>query len=106
MALDPNEIEERLRLAGNDWSDLDYAASLLEETKKSVRAELVNKAEGGSMAAKESQAEADPVYKLHITNMCAARRDANRAKVKYDSAKVWVDLVRTSEATKRQEMRG
>lgn len=101
---DPNEIAERMRLAGEDWSDKDAAANLLEETKKSVLAELINNADGSSMAAKESQAQADPAYKLHLTNMVNARKEANRARVKYDSARAWVELIRTSEATRRTEM--
>ena len=105
MKFDPTEIAERMRLAGEEWSDLDAAANMLEETRKSVLAELMNQAEG-SMAARESEALADPVYKLHITNMVTARKEANRARVKYDTAKAWVELVRTSEATKRAELRG
>lgn len=106
MSFDPNLIAERMRLAGEEWSDLDCAANLLEESRKSVLAELVNQSKGGSIAAKESEALADPAYKLHITNMVNARRDANRARVRYDTAKAWVELVRTSEATKRAELRG
>ena len=106
MNFNPNEIAERMRLAGEEWSDLDAAANMLEETRKSVLAELVNQSKGGSIAAKESEALANPAYKLHLTNMVNARREANRARVKYDTSKMWVELVRTSEATKRQEMRG
>jgi hypothetical protein len=106
MQFNPNEIAERMRLAGEDWSDLDCAANLLEESRKSVLAELVNQSSGGSIAAKESEALANPAYRLHITNMVNARREANRARVKYDTSKAWVELVRTFEATKRQEMRG
>jgi hypothetical protein len=106
LNFNPNEIAERMRLAGEEWSDLDAAANMLEETRKSVLAELVNQSKGGSIAAKESEALANPAYKLHLTNMVNARREANRARVKYDTSKMWVELVRTSEATKRQEMRG
>ncbi len=106
MRFDPTEIAERMRLAGEEWSDLDCAANLLEESRKSVLAELVNQSKGGSIAAKESEALANPAYKLHITNMVNARREANRARVKYDTARAWVELVRTSEATKRAELRG
>ena len=106
MQFNPNEIAERMRLAGEEWSDLDCAANLLEESRKSVLAELVNQSSGGSIAAKESEALANPAYRLHITNMVNARRDANRARVRYDTAKAWVELVRTSEATKRAELRG
>lgn len=106
MRFDPTEIAERMRLAGEEWSDLDAAANMLEETRKSVLAELVNQSKGSSIAAKESEALADPVYKLHITNMVNARKEANRARVKYDTARAWVELVRTSEATKRAELRG
>jgi hypothetical protein len=106
MQFNPNEIAERMRLAGEEWSDLDAAANMLEETRKSVLAELVNQSKGGSIAAKESEALANPAYKLHLTNMVNARREANRARVKYDTSKMWVELVRTSEATKRAELRG
>lgn len=106
MAFNPTEIAERMRLAGEEWSDLDCAANLLEESRKSVLAELINQSSGGSIAAKESEALANPAYKLHITNMVNARREANRARVKYDTARAWVELVRTSEATKRAELRG
>lgn len=105
MRLDPNEIAERMRLAGEEWADLDAAANMLEESRKSVLAELTNQSEG-SMAARESEALANPAYRLHITNMVTARKDANRARVKYDTARAWVELVRTSEATKRAEMKG
>lgn len=101
----PNEIAERMRLAGEEWSDLDAAANMLEETRKSVLAELMNQSQASSMAARESDALADPAYKLHVTNMVNARKDANRARVKYDTARAWVELVRTSEATKRAEMK-
>jgi len=105
MAFSPNEIAERMRLAGEEWSDLDAAANMLEETRKSVLAELVNQSKGGSIAAKESEALANPAYRLHLTNMVNARREANRARVKYDTSRMWVELVRTSEATKRAEMK-
>jgi len=101
--MDANEIHEKLVTAGEQWADMDAAASLLEETRKTVLAELMNRAEG-SMAARESIALADAAYRLHVANMVAARKEANRAKVKYDSAKAWCELVRTQEATKRAEM--
>ena len=101
--MDTEQIHERLVTAGESWADLDAAASLLEETKKSVLAELMNKAEG-SMAARESEALADAVYRHHVTTMVTARKEANRAKVRYDSAKAWVELMRTQESTRRAEM--
>lgn len=100
---DPNRIYHEIVTAGEDWSDKDAAANLLEETKKSVLAELVNSSEGGSMAAKESNALADPAFKLHITKMVAARKEANRAKVKYDAVRVLAEMRRTQESTRRAE---
>ncbi len=105
MALDPNTVAERMRLAGEEWSDLDAAANMLEETRKSVLAELTNQAKAKSATERESLALADPAYKLHIANMVNARKDANRARVKYDTARAWVELVRTTEATRRAEMK-
>lgn len=100
---DPDRIYHEIVTAGEDWSDKDAAANLLEETRKTVLAELVNQAEGGSIAARESQALADPAFKLHVTKMVAARKEANRAKVRYDAVRVLAEMRRTQESTRRAE---
>lgn len=99
----PEEIYERLRMAGEDWVDKDAAANLLEETKKTVLAELMGGFQGSS-AERERNALADSAYRLHLTKMNAARKEANRAKVKYDSMKVLAEMRRTQESTRRHEM--
>lgn len=99
----PERIFHELNQAGDDWADKESAAELLEETRKTILAELVNQAEGSSMAAKENLALADPAYKLHITKMVSARKEANRAKVKYDAVRVLAEMRRTQESTRRAE---
>ena len=99
------ELHERLRLAGEEWAEADYAASLLEETKKSVLSQEMQRFAGLSNAAAEAKAMGSDVYLNHIREMSAARREANKARVRYDSAKMFVELLRTQEATKRAEMR-
>jgi hypothetical protein len=88
--------------AGEDWADKEAAAELLEETKKTVLAELMS-SEQGTNADRERRALANPAYKLHLTNMVAARKEANRAKVRYDSGKVLAEMRRTQESTRRAE---
>ena len=98
----PEAIYRQLLQAGEEWTDKEAAAELLEETRKTVLAELMAKA-GGSTAERERVALADPAFKLHVTNMVAARKEANRARVRYDSAKVLAELRRTQESTRRIE---
>lgn len=101
---DPNRIYAALIAAGSTWADREAAASLLEETKKTVLAELKNQATGSSDAARETEALAKPEFRLHVTNMVTARRDANRAKVAYDAQKVLGELRRTEQSNLRAEM--
>ena len=98
----PEGIYRSLLEAGEDWTDKEAAADLLEETRKTVLAELMQGLQG-TAAERERNALADPAYRLHVTNMTAARREANRARVKYDSAKVLAELRRTQESTRRIE---
>lgn len=102
---DTDRIYKQLADAGEDWADKQAAAEILEETKKSVLAELMT---GGgsndSHAKRESAALANPAYKLHLTNMVSARKEANRAKVRYDSMKVLAEMRRTQESTRRAEI--
>lgn len=99
---DPEAIYRKLEATGDAWVDCNAAAEILEETKKSVLAELMNGKEGPK-TERESQALASPVYKLHLTNMVAARKEANRARVKYDSMRVLAEMRRTQESTRRAE---
>lgn len=99
---DPEEIYRRLESAGDDWVDKNAAAELFEETKKTVLAERMTIFQGSS-AERERMALADAVYKLHLTNMVMARKEANRARVKYDSVRVLAELRRTQESTRRAE---
>ena len=93
MKFDSDRAYDALIRSGDDWADKDAAASILEETKKSVLAKLVN-ALAGSMAARKSLALADPVYTQHLELMVEARREAIKSKVRYDSAKTLADMRR------------
>jgi hypothetical protein len=99
-------IAERLASAGEEWADKEAAASLLEDTRKRVRAQVAvaHIAEGASAAKAELLAEASDQYHEHLQAMVEARKAANIARVNYDAGKTWTDLVRTQEATKRAEM--
>lgn len=98
----PEAIYKQLLQAGEDWADKEAGADVLEETKKTVLAELMNGLDG-SASERERRALADPAFRLHLTNMTTARKEANRARVRYDACKVLAELRRTQESTRRVE---
>lgn len=99
--INPQEVYERLVTAGDDYADKNAAAEILEETKKVELARLMNGLEG-SQAAKEAEALCNPLYCSFLGRMIEARKEANKAKVKYESAKMFAELLRTKAATERQ----
>lgn len=103
-SIDAEEIFTRIVKAGEDWADAEAAASMLEEARKSVLAKLMNEAAATSIAGKEMMALADEQYEAHIKAMVTARKAANKARVRYDSAKVLAELRRSEESTRRAEM--
>jgi hypothetical protein len=102
--MDPDKIHHALIKAGEEWADAEAAAELLEETRKSVLARLMNEQSVPAVAAKEMLALADPSYSEFVAGMVKARKAANKAKVKYDSAKILAELRRSQESTRRAEM--
>lgn len=99
---DPEAIYQKLSDAGEEWADKDAAANILEETKKTLLAELMTGFQG-SNAERERNALADTTYKHHLKTMVSARKDANRAKVRYDAMRVLAEMRRTQESTRRAE---
>ena len=115
---DPKRLTADVISVGESWVDHDAAASALEETKKTMLARLTMEyiAGGSSGALGEkpkampvSQAElkalSDPRYEQHLELMVAARQEANRARVRYDLGRMRLELMRSLQATMRNEMR-
>lgn len=103
MSFDPAKTYASLIKAGEDWSDAKAAADLLEKTEKSFLAKLMVESGGKTSAEKEMLALADPRYAEFCEGMVAARRTANKLRVRYDSAKTLSELRRSQEATARAE---
>ena len=106
LTYDPAKLVERLVQAGEEWADKNAAAELLEETKSTLLATLaVAHIEIGDSAAKaELRAKSSAAYADHLKDMVEARRQANRARVRYDSGRVFGDHIRTKAATERAQM--
>lgn len=104
MKLNSDRAYESLIQSGEDWADKEAAASILEETKKSVLARIKNTVGAKSDAAAETQALCHPDYLEHLSVMVEARKVATKAKVRYDSAKILAEMRRSEESTRRAEM--
>lgn len=104
--IDQDKITQRLVEAGEEWADAEAAAQLLEETRKPLKGNIMAElmAAGKAVTAAESLAYADTRYVEHVKQMVNARHAANKAKVRYDSGKIFTELLRTKEATRRTEM--
>ena len=114
LLLDPDKEMNEVERLGIEWANADEKARLLEETKKTLLAQISldyaskAKASGGkplSAAQAEMLAYADVRFEAHLQGMTAAKGEANRARVKYDRASGRVDLLRSLVAARREEMR-
>ena len=110
---DPEALTAAVIAEGETWADEDAAASALEETRKTVLAELTLEVQAAALVEKgaklpitqaETRAMADPRYREHIAQMVNHRKLANRARVRYDLGKMRLELMRSVQATLRNEM--
>jgi len=103
--VDANELYHKLTQAGDDWADKQAAYNVLDDTKNAVLAQLMLKSNATSVAAKEIEAKASKEYTEHVKHTQEAMKLALKAKVNYESIKIWIDLKRSEEATRRAEMK-
>ena len=116
--IEPTAITTLVADAGAEWYMEDAAASSLEESKKSVLARFVLEymdqgipsdkpgvpPKPMSFVQAEQRGLADPRFEAHIEMMVSSRRRANLARVRYDMGKVFLELQRSAQSTRRQEM--
>lgn len=105
MQLDANELYHKLTQAGNDWADKQAAFNVLDDTKNAVLAQLMLNSQAQSVAAKEVEAKASKEYTDHVKATQEAMKAALKAKVNYEAIKIWIELKRSEEATRRAEMK-
>jgi hypothetical protein len=107
------EISEQFRLAGEDWADLDAAAYILKETKKSVLAEkkqkLVDEHAVRGVKLPDSHAErmvlASSDWREHVMAIAESNRKANHAWVRVEYIKMLDWERKDRNANARAEMR-
>jgi hypothetical protein len=109
-AVIPEEIDavyHQMQHLGTKWADAHAEAEMLEEAKKCVLATITLHyiSDGGTKAAAEVQAYASQEYQDHVKKMVEARRKANLAKIELESVKTHLNLTRTYEASRREEMK-
>lgn len=114
---DLNAAVEEVIKNGERWADQNAAAAALEETRKSTVSSLAlgfietgivdvaGRVKPCPVSQAELRAHADPAYATHLELMVAARRESDRARVRYDLSRLKLDMVRTLMSTARQEMR-
>ncbi len=99
---------------GLEWAEKHETASLLEETKKTLLAQLIGELmsasrkegrKGLSFAQAETEALADVRYEAHLRAMTEARCEANKARVRHETAGVRLEMMRSLMATQREAMR-
>ena len=86
------------------WAELDGRARELEELRKTVFSEIVNRSNAKSVAKAEHEAFASHEYRVHVKKMVQARTEANVAKAHVDGLKIQFEKWRTMQATRRTEM--
>lgn len=92
---------------GDIWADANAAASLLEETRRSVRARMSRGYRKGGLGVSDAEAaaESSPEYVAHVEAMVEARRLADRAKIRLDSFKVAWETAKVVAYVEKQAMK-
>ena len=105
-SFDPNVMMKKAEELGTQSAEADAAHRLLEDTKKTLLAQITNEflEQGRNKTTAETMAMASKEYAEHIKQLGQARRDKNLSLVKYNSYKKWLDLIQTKEANLRAEM--
>jgi hypothetical protein len=102
--MEPTAITTLVADAGAEYFQNDAAASVLEYMETRVAGTAGGAPKAISFAQAEQRALADPSYEAHIEMMVSARKNANLSRVRYDMGRMYLELQRSANATRRQEM--
>ena len=103
MDLSPGKLAHELEQRGLDWADKDAAFKALDDVTKTMLSECIAdlNEKPKSMSEAEVKARRSPKYRDHLKALGDSRREANRSKVNYDTYRVYIEMLRSAEATNR-----
>jgi hypothetical protein len=102
-------LEQRIVTAekyGKEWADKYEVWLQLDESKKNFLASLMNDLDSGDMseAKLERLARGSKEFKDFITNLCLAKGQELRSKIRYENAVAFYEAGRTQQANERVKM--
>lgn len=102
-------LSEQFRIIAKKWVDADAAASLLEETKTAVLAQMMSRQIGKTgditVSRAEMQVKASDEWSSFVSEMVEARKKAALFKVQLEYIRMQFSEWQSREATKRAEMK-
>jgi hypothetical protein len=98
-------LSEQFRVIAKKWVDADAAASMLEETKSSVLAQMMAGQGDMPVSRAEMNVKASGEWREYVKNMVEAREKASLLKVQLEYIRMRFHEWQSHEATKRAEMK-
>lgn len=104
-----DEAYNKIVAAGDRWAEANFQAQQLEDTEKTFLYQLaldLMDVEQVSMATAEKIARGSTEFEAFVKRKCEVRREANKARVRYDAVRVLADMRRTEAANERKALGG
>jgi len=103
--IDPAELAERLRLAWENWAVLNGEALASKKEMDRVHAQLMISCGNIAVSKAEIEADASEAYQEAVGKWVTAETEANKARGVRESLSVYIDLLRSLESSKREELK-
>ena len=98
-------LSEQFRVIAKKWVDADSAASMLEETKSSVLAQMMAGQGDMPVSRAEMNVKASGEWREYVKSMVEAREKASLLKVQLEYIRMRFHEWQSHEASKRAEMK-
>jgi hypothetical protein len=107
MDFNPETLSSQYGEYGDRWADCKAAAEILSRSAKALRAKIALEKfpSAGSAAKAELMADASEEYNDQCKLAIDAQKQENLAWIRFEQIKVYIDLIRSQESTRREEMR-
>lgn len=103
--MDDRPWSEQYRIAGEDWAEKEAAASLLEDAKSAVMAQMQSALGEMPVNRAEQIVKASPEWSEYIERTVESRKSANLARVNMEVMRMKFTEWQNAEANQRTEAR-